>query len=58
MRTDHYTKLQSAKVVAILGIPPLNTRHASKTWQVVLLQLSGIKEEELALGQHGGQPRS
>ncbi len=58
MRNDHYTKLQSTKVVTILGMPPLNTRHASKTRQVVLLQRSGIKEEELALGQHGGQPRS
>jgi hypothetical protein len=32
--------------------------RASWSWQVMLLQRSGIKEEGLALGQHGGQPRS
>ena len=48
----------SATAVNMVGSNGLNTRHASKSWQVVLLQRSGIKEEELAQGQHGGQPRS
>jgi hypothetical protein len=34
----------------MVGMQLLNTRHVSKSRSAVLLQRSGIKEEELALG--------
>jgi hypothetical protein len=47
----------SAKASEKVDARRLIAHHVSRSWSAVLLQRSGIKEEKLALGQHGGQPR-
>jgi hypothetical protein len=47
-----------ARALNMVDVRPLNAHHVVRIRSAVLLQRSGIKEELLALGQHGGQPRS